>query len=97
MPSKSKSKSAKPATRAREVMSENEAARACASMFVRKGIPEGKGPGEFEIIDVSIDDDGDYYVTMIVRVGNLDIEVATYGHHLDQAELNAIHAEPRDE
>lgn len=97
MPSKSKSKSAKPASKAREVMSENEAARACASMFVRKGIPEEKDLGEFEINDVSIDDDGNYHVTMIVRVGNLDIEMATSGQHLDQAELNAIRAEPRDE
>jgi hypothetical protein len=81
----------------REVMTEAEAARACASMFVRKGIPEGKEPGEFEITDVSFDDDGQHFVTMIVRVGDLDVEMASGGHHMDQAELNAIHAEPRDE
>lgn len=62
-------------------------------MFVRKGIPEGNEPGEFEITDVSIDDDGEYFVTMIVRVGNLDIEMASCGHHMDQPQINAIREE----
>jgi len=74
----------------REAMTETEAARACASMFVRDGISEGTGPGEFEITDVSIDGDGRHLVTMIVRVANLDIEAATAGHHLHQAEINTL-------
>lgn len=80
----------------REVMTEAQAARACASMFVRGGIPEGGSPGEFEITDVAFDDDGQYFVTMIVRVGNLDTEMASCGHHMQQAEINAIHAETKE-
>lgn len=81
------------ATVDRGAMSEAEAARACASMFVRKGIPEGDGPGEFEITDVNFDDDGEYFATMIVRVGNLDVEMASTGDHMDQVEIDAIRTE----
>lgn len=90
-----KAKSKIKATVQRGAMSEAEAARACASLFVRKGIPEGENAGEFEITDVSFDDDGEYFVTMLVRVGDLDVEMASEGCHMDQAEIDAIHAEPR--
>lgn len=78
-------------------MSESDAARSCASMFVRKGIPEGDPggiqPGEFEVAAVDIDDEGQYVVTIRVAVGNLDVELASTGRHTDQAELDSIHAD----
>lgn len=74
-------------------MSEEEAARACASLFLREGIPEGREVGEFEIEDVDLDDDGYYYATVKVRVGWLDVEAASTGDHIDQAKIDEIKAE----
>lgn len=91
-----KAAKADPKTVVHEVMSEADAARACASMFVREGIPEGDEPGEFKIIDVSIDDDGQYFAMIRVPVGNLDVELASIGEHLDQEKLNTIRAEQAD-
>ena len=93
--SKKVSKSNKPAKQpdVREVMSEGEAARACVSLFLREGVPEGNECGEFEIVDVSFDDDGEYFAMVKVRVGNLDVELASNGTHLDQDKINEIKAE----
>jgi len=81
------------ATANRGRMSEAEAAQACASMFVAQGIPAGDGPGEFTVTDVDFDGYGQYFVTMRVAVGNLDVELASTGHHTDQEALDQIHAD----
>lgn len=98
MTSNKKSKKTKPVkqTVQRDAMSEGEAARAVASLFVREGgMLEGTDANEFEITDVSFDDDGEYFVMMKVRISNLDVETASTGDHLDQVKINDIRDEAR--
>lgn len=84
--------------RAKIVMTEAEAALAIARFWLTKGSPYGFNEGsegeQFEVVEASFDDDGQYFVTINLHIPNLDIELASTGEHIDQAEINAHHKEP---